>query len=106
MVFYPPPWVARLPEIPDSVPLWQFLLDESYGRACHGGSRHPFTCGLSGVSYSSEDVVKRTQNLAKGLQAELEFDMTSSSELDRVVCVFAFNTVRAGNMAAFEVQQP
>ena len=106
MVFYPPPWVPRLPEIPDSVPLWKFLLDESYGRASHGRSRHPFTCGLSGLSYTSEDFVKRTQNLAKGLQRELEWVTTNGSELDRVICVFTFNTVGADYMATLEVQEP
>ncbi len=95
MVFYPPSWCPQLPEIPDSVPLNQFLLDESHGREPHASSQDPFTCGLSGASYSSEEVARRTQYLARSLQKELRWDINNGSELDRVICVFTSNTVRA-----------
>ena len=93
MVFYPPSWSAKLPSIPDSVPLWEFLADERHGRVSHSRSRDPLTCGLSGASYSSGEVVKRTQHLSRALQRELQWDVTKSSELERVVCMFTFNTV-------------
>lgn len=99
MVFYPPPWCPRLEDIPDSVPLNQFLLDESHGRVPHERSRDPFTCGLSGASYTSKEVAKRTQHLARSIQKELRWDINSGSELDRVVCIFTFNTVRMNRRA-------
>jgi hypothetical protein len=32
MVFYPPSWVPKLPEVPDTVSIPDFLFDEQYGR--------------------------------------------------------------------------
>jgi hypothetical protein len=32
MVFYPPAFVEKLPEVPDTVPICDFMLDEKHGR--------------------------------------------------------------------------
>ena len=56
-------------------------------------SRNPYTCGLSGKTYTASEVVKRTDYLARALAKRLRFDPDDGTEWDRVVGLFSFNTV-------------
>jgi len=95
MPFYPPSWVPKLPfDPPDSISIERFMLDENYGRYPLGYSEAPFTCGLSGKSYSALEVKERVDLLARGLSKELGFHPNQGTEYDKVIGVFSVNTVR------------
>lgn len=94
MVFYPPAWVPKLPfDPPDSIPISEFMLNESYGRHPLGYAKAPYTCGLSGAEYSALEVQERVENLAKGLAKEFGWHPNQGTEWDKVIGVFTFNTV-------------
>ncbi|KAL6167490.1 hypothetical protein ACJQWK_06913 [Exserohilum turcicum] len=94
MPFHPPSWVPKLPfDPPDSIPICDFMLDELYGRHPLGYSFDPFTCGLTGKTYSSLEVRERVDYLARGLAKELGFQPGSGSEWDKVIAVFSVNTI-------------
>ena len=60
MPFYAPDWVPKLPfDIPDSISVDKFILDENFERHPLGYSRPPFTCGLTGKQYSALEVKER-----------------------------------------------
>lgn len=95
MVFTAPAWVPALPmEIPDSVPISEFMLDESYGRHPLHHSRPPFTCGLTGAGFSALQVRERVNALARGLSKELDWRPNEGTEWDKVIAVFSVNTVQ------------
>ncbi|OJJ48220.1 hypothetical protein ASPZODRAFT_165133 [Penicilliopsis zonata CBS 506.65] len=93
MVFTPPEWVAKLPPIPDHIPIADFVLDERYGRAPLGYSRDPFTCGLTGKTYSALDVVERVDFLSRALANEFDWAPNRGTEWDKVIGVFSLNTI-------------
>ena len=94
MVFYPPPWVPKLPFAPpDSIPISDFILDDKYGRYPLALSRPFFTCGVTGLSYTTSQVKERVEYLARGLADELGWRPNHGSEWDKVVGVFSANTV-------------
>jgi hypothetical protein len=93
MPFYAPSWTPKLPDIPDSIPICDFMLDESFGRNPLNRSRAPFTCGLSGRSYSVLEVKERVEYLARGLAKEFGWHPNQGTEWDKVVGVFSLNTV-------------
>lgn len=94
MPFHPPEWVPQLPfDPPDSITVGDFMLDENYGRHPLGYSHAPFTCGLTGKSYSALEVKERVDFLARGLAKELGWNPNNGSEYDKVIGVFAVNTL-------------
>lgn len=78
---------------PDSIPISDFMLDEKWGRHPFGNSRPPFTCGLSGVEYSSTEVRDRVNALARALSKELGWKPNEGVEWDKVIAIFSLNTV-------------
>ncbi|PGH20386.1 hypothetical protein AJ80_03654 [Polytolypa hystricis UAMH7299] len=93
MVRVSPSWVPALPTIPDDIPISEFMLNELYGRHPLGYSRHPFTCGLSGRTYSFLEVADRVDALARGLAEELGWDPTANTEWDKVIGVYSYNSI-------------
>jgi acyl-CoA synthetase (AMP-forming)/AMP-acid ligase II len=94
MPFYSPSWVPKLPfDPPDSIPICDFIFDENYDRHPLGYSHAPFTCGLSGKSYSALEVKERVDFLARGLAKEFGFHPNEGTEWDKVIGVFALNTI-------------
>ena len=94
MVFTAPSWCPQLPfDPPDSIPICDFVFDEHYGRHPLGYSKSPFTCGLSGKTYSALEVKERVDYLARGLAKELGFKPNEGTEWDKVIAVFSLNTV-------------
>lgn len=93
MVFYPPASVPPLPPVPDDVAICDFMLDERHGRYPLGYSRDPFTCGLSGKSYSFLEVVERVDFLSRALAKEFGWQPNRGTEWDKVAGVFSLNTV-------------
>jgi hypothetical protein len=96
MPFYAPEWVPKLPfDVPDSISIDRFILDENFDRHPLGYSRPPFTCGLTGKEYSALEVKERVDFLARGLSRELGFLPNQGSEWEKVVGLFSINTVSA-----------
>jgi ribosome assembly protein SQT1 len=97
MVFYPPPWVPKLPEIPDTVPICEFMLDEKHGRRPYSDSWDAYTCGLSGKSITAVQQKENVDRLARSLAKEFGWKVNEGTEYDKVVGVFALNTVRSSH---------
>ncbi|XP_014553703.1 hypothetical protein COCVIDRAFT_107042 [Bipolaris victoriae FI3] len=93
MVFHPPKWVPQMPLIPDSTSIFDFLLQEKYGRHKLSQSHRPFVCGISGRGYNVHEVSQRTTLIAKGLLKSLEWEVNSGTQWEKVVGIFAFNSI-------------
>jgi len=70
------------------------MQDESYGRMPFKDAKDPFTCGISGRTFNYVQQVERTDALARALSQELGWTVNGGTEWDKVIGVFAFNTVR------------
>ena len=94
MVFYPPDWVPKLPfEPPDTVSICDFVLDEKHGRHSLETSLDPYTCGISGKSYTAREQKQRTESLARSLAKEFGWGVNEGTEFTKVAGIFAYNTV-------------
>lgn len=82
-----------MPDVPDSISIETFMLDENYGRHPLGYSKPPFTDGLTGRSYEALEVKERVDHLARALCKELGFHPDKGSEWDKVVGCFSLNTI-------------
>jgi hypothetical protein len=70
------------------------MLDDNYGRCPLKNSRNPFTCGLSGRTYSGLEMADRVELLARAMAKEFGWQPNKGTEWDKVVGIFALNTVR------------
>lgn len=95
MVFKAPSFAPSLPEVPDTVPLSEFMFDEQYGRCPISKSREAYTCGLTGRSLSAQEQKDRVGYLARALSKELGWGVSEGSEYDKVAGIFALNTVKS-----------
>nr|POF06983.1 acyl-coa ligase easd [Quercus suber] len=93
MPFHPPSWTPTLPELPDSISVESFMFDEKYGRLPIAHSRAPFTCGLTGKTYSVPEVQQRVDHLSRALCKEFGFKPDHGSEWDKVIACFSLNTI-------------
>ncbi|KAI1921799.1 hypothetical protein LOZ12_002136 [Ophidiomyces ophidiicola] len=93
MVFHAPSWVGQLPAIPDDVAICDFMLDEKYGRHALSSSKDPFTCGMTGRTYSAEKVAERVDVLARALAKEFGWQPNKGTEWEKVVGIYSFNTI-------------
>jgi hypothetical protein len=76
-----------------SITLPQFMYEDHHGRKVKRSSRAPFTCGVTGRSYSAVEVAQRVDYLARSLAATLGFDNEEGTEWERVVGIFSYNSV-------------
>lgn len=97
MVFRAPSWVGELPPIPDDVAICDFMLDDKYGRLPMASSRDPFTCGMTGRTYSTDKVAERVDSLARALANEFGWQPNAGTEWDKVVGIYSYNTVSSRN---------
>ncbi|RFU26396.1 hypothetical protein B7463_g9946, partial [Scytalidium lignicola] len=94
MVFTPPSWVPDFPfELPDSISISEFVHTETYGRRPYKYSRNPFTCGLTGKTYTNAETSENIEYVARGLAKEVGWSPNDGTEWDKVVCVFSLNTI-------------
>ncbi|KAK5656212.1 hypothetical protein OQA88_4973 [Cercophora sp. LCS_1] len=94
MVFYPPPYVPKLPfDPPDSVTIGEFMQNEIYGRCPIAKSRNPFTCGLTGRTHTVAESFQRSNLIAKALSKTMGWEPNADLPWDKVVAVFSFNTI-------------
>lgn len=99
MVFLPSKESGQLDPIPDNIPISEFMLNEKYGRVPHASSLDPYTCGISGKSYSSQEVANRVDSLARSLSKEFGWAPNEGSEWDKTLAVFALNTVGGNSVS-------
>ncbi|RKL00734.1 hypothetical protein BFJ68_g12600 [Fusarium oxysporum] len=85
MAFYPPSWVPNLPA--------DFINTEKAGRKNFDKSKRPYTCGVTGKSRTAEEVAQRVDFLARGLAKTVGFDPHDGTAWDRVVAIYALNTI-------------
>lgn len=93
MVFYPPSWVPKLPEIPDTLPVPDFILDEKHGREKYSASKDAYVDGLSGKKVTATQQRDRVSILARALAKELGWKVNEGTEYDKVCNIFALNTI-------------
>ncbi|KAH6868988.1 hypothetical protein B0T10DRAFT_611671 [Thelonectria olida] len=94
MVFTPPAWVSRLPfDPPDSITIAEFVSNELYGRYPIAQARNPFTCGVSGKTRTTQEVLQREEYMARAMAKRLGYSLNKGSEWDRVVGLFSLNTI-------------
>ncbi|KAG9228505.1 hypothetical protein BJ875DRAFT_508466 [Amylocarpus encephaloides] len=100
MVFTPPSWVPPMPfDPPDSIPISEFILSDAHGREPTSNSRNPFTCGLSGKTYTAAEHADRVELLSRALAAEFGWHPNQGTEWDKVVGIFALNTIDSMTLA-------
>ncbi|KAK7754666.1 hypothetical protein SLS62_003450 [Diatrype stigma] len=78
---------------PDSIPIHEFWGNEKYGRLPFDRSRNPFTCGLTGRTYTNAEMAERLELLARALAARLGWSPSHATPWDKVTAVFSFNSV-------------
>lgn len=78
---------------PASITIGEFWANERYGRMPYDKSRTPFTCGVSGKSYSNAQMKERYELLARALSKRLGWRPNEETHWDKVVGVFAYNSV-------------
>ncbi|KAL2689425.1 hypothetical protein Neosp_003479 [[Neocosmospora] mangrovei] len=94
MVFLPPPSVPKLPfDPPDSITIPEFVFSDKYGRKPLARSRKPYTCGITGKSYTVSEVEEREKLLARALAKRLGYDLADHTEWDRVLALYSLNTI-------------
>ncbi|EHY56942.1 hypothetical protein HRR83_001983 [Exophiala dermatitidis] len=93
MVFYPPPWLPKLPKVPDTVPICDFMLDEKHGRRPISDSWDAYTDAISGRSITARQQKENVDKLARSLAKEFGWKVNEGSEYDKVAGVFALNTI-------------
>lgn len=79
--------------MPDSITIEEFFSNEEYGRTPFSQSRNPYTCGITGKTYTVAEVAKRTDHLSRAIAQILHFDPNEGTEWDRVVGLYSLNTV-------------
>jgi hypothetical protein len=56
-------------------------------------SKNPFTCGITGKTYTASETFARSDCIAKALAKRCGWTVTTDTPWDKVVGVFALNTV-------------
>lgn len=79
---------------PDSITIAEFMSNEQYGRYALSKARNPYTCGLTGKSYSALEVKQRTDLLARAISKKLDFAPNEGNEWEKVIGLYSLNTVR------------
>ena len=96
MPFYCPPQFPKLPhEPPSDVSIPDFILKDENRIEPLNQRASLFQCGLSGKSYTPSQASERVDLLARALHRDLGWEVNKGSEWDKVVGVFAVNTVCA-----------
>ncbi|KAH9889197.1 acetyl-CoA synthetase-like protein [Xylariomycetidae sp. FL2044] len=94
MVFTPPAWVPELPfDPPESIPAFEFLGSERYGRKPFDKSHNPFTCGLTGKTFSNAEFIERYELMARSLAKRMGWRANEETPWDKVVGIFSVNSI-------------
>lgn len=71
----------------------EFMFNERFGRCSLSRSRNPFTCGITGKTYSSAEVYQRTDFIARALAKVTGWQPNEGTCWEKVIGVYSFNTV-------------
>lgn len=82
------------PDPPDSIRISEFVNSPNYGRHPLDKSRNPFTCGLTGKTYTYSQAIQRQDALARAISKRLGWLPNEETEWDKVACIFSLNSVR------------
>ncbi|KAM0282258.1 hypothetical protein ACHAQH_003122 [Verticillium albo-atrum] len=94
MVFTSPSWVPKLPiDPPDSITIDEFMNTEKYGRYPSAKARNPYTCGLTGKTYTIPEIRQRVDYLSRAIGKKLDFAPNEGTEWDKVIALFSLNTI-------------
>lgn len=89
-----PEHIPKLPgDIPDALPIHEFIFNEKYGRQPKSNSKPLMVCGLTAKSQSVYEVEERFQLLARALSVELGWHVHEGDEFDKVIGICSPNTV-------------
>lgn len=69
------------------------MFEEKYGRHPLKQSQNPFTCGITGITYTALEMANRVELLSKGLARELGWYPNEGNEWKKVAGIFSLNTV-------------
>lgn len=71
------------------------MRNEAYGRHPIAASRNPYTCGLTGRTYSWSEFFERSERIARALGAHkaLGWQPNTATPWDKVACLFSLNTI-------------
>lgn len=69
------------------------MSNEKYGRYPIAKSRNPFTCGLTGKTFTVQESIERREHLARAIGKRMGWFPNEGTTWDKVICVFSFNTV-------------
>lgn len=81
------------------------MTSPQYGRFPLEKSRNPFTCGLTGKTYSYDEFNSRRDALARSIGKRLGWQPNEETEWDKVACIFSFNTVSASKLNMANLRQ-
>lgn len=71
----------------------EFMFDEKHGRAPISESKDSYVCGLTGKKVAPQQQKKDHDYLARALAKEFGWEVNSGSEFDKVIGIFALNTI-------------
>lgn len=69
------------------------MTNPKHGRHPLEKSRNPFTCGLTGKTFTVTQASSRREALARAIGKRLGWLPNDETEWDKVACIFSFNTV-------------
>ncbi|KAH6607267.1 amp-binding enzyme [Trichoderma cornu-damae] len=93
MVFTPPSYIPHLPDPPDSITIQEFIQNDQHGRYPLARSRNPYTCGITGRTFTAAQVAERTDFMARAIGKRLGFNPHQDTEWERVVAIYSLNTI-------------
>jgi hypothetical protein len=106
MVFSSPPWVPHTRgEIPDSVAVGEFVLDNNTRLPLQSAGKPPFLDAISGKSYSIETLRARVEWLARALARDLGWSPDKETPWDKVVAIHSLNTVSSQRLSTHRVSR-
>ena len=70
-----------------------FMFDEQNGRCPYAKSLDAYVCGRSGSRLTAVEYKSQVELLARALSKEFTWGVDTGSEFDKVVGIFALNTV-------------
>ncbi|KAM0333567.1 hypothetical protein ACHAQA_002232 [Verticillium albo-atrum] len=89
----PVPFADLAPDPPDSISIDEFLNTEKYGRYPAAKARNPYTCGLTGKTFTIPQIRQRVDYLSRAIAKKLDFAPNEGTEWDKVVALFSLNTI-------------
>jgi len=69
------------------------MRSDIYGRRPIATSRNPFTCGITGKTFTTAESHERSDLIAKALSKIMGWEPNADSPWDKVVGIFSLNTV-------------